>query len=372
MKEITGKKILIGVPPKAHVSLAMDEFKALQALGYQCYAVPYGRNNQSVGILNKLFSTFVKAGVLVTKLYAVKPAILYLNSRFEKAGSTRDFISVLLVRLFYWNKVSIVIKSHGSEAHKMDKESWFIRKLVLPYLTRAVNGWFFLSAEEKMLVSGYNPVLAEKIYVLPNIIDPSRCRYSNSFDADHGFPPTKFKILFVGRMVREKGIFDILNALPEVIQKEDVLFIFVGNGNDLEALKTEAAARGFEKYTRFMGFIPDAECDHFYANCQLLVYPTYDTEGFAMALFKSIAVGLPVITTRIRAAKDHLKEPENVIWVPEKDPASIADAINRIQGSEQLRRSIGENNKLLGQKFSAANVAAAMHSTFESIKNRAL
>lgn len=368
MKEMAGKKILVGIPPKAHVSLAMDEFKALQAIGYSCFEVPYGRNNQSVGVLNKLFSTCMKAFVLLGKLYSIKPDFLYLNSRFEKAGSTRDFISVLLVRLFYWRKLKIIIKSHGSEAHRMDKESWFIQKLVIPYLTTAVNGWIFLSTEEKKLLAGYNPVLAEKIYILPNIIDPSRCVQSSSFDKNHDLPSGRFKILFVGRMVREKGIFDILNAIPAVEIKENAVFIFVGDGNDAAALKEEAKAKGLEKYCRFMGYIPDALCDHFYANAHLLVYPTYDTEGFAMALFKSVAVGIPVITTRIRAANDHLSEPDNVIWVPAQDPASLAAAINKIAGSGDLQHSMSESNKILGKKFSAPEVAAAMSGIFESIK----
>lgn len=368
MKEMAGSKILLGIPPKAHVSLAMDEFRALEALGYNCYQVPYGRNNQSVGVLNKLFSTFLKAFVLLAKLYAVKPDFLYLNSRFEKAGSTRDFISVLLVRLLYWKKLKLIIKSHGSEAHKMHKESWFIQKLVLPYLTRAVNGWIFLSTEEKKLVAAYNPVLAEKIYILPNIIDPLRCIPSSSFDEAYGLPIGKFKILFVGRMVREKGIFDILNAIPGVVQKENTVFVFVGDGNDAAALKKEAHEKNLDQYCRFMGYIPDAECDHFYANCHLLVYPTYDTEGFPMALFKSVAVGIPVITTCTRAAKDHLKEPENVIWVPERNPTGIAAAINRIKENDEMYHSICENNRKLGKNFSAGNVGVAMSSIFESVK----
>ncbi len=367
MKETQAKKILIGVPPKAHVSLAQDELRALQALGWECFSVPYGRNNQSVGVLNKFFSTLVKAFVLVGRLYRIRPQYLYLNSRFERAGSTRDFISLLTVKLLYFGKIKIFIKSHGSEAHRMQHEPFFIRSLVMPFLTRVVDGWFFLSSDEKQLLSGYNAALASKIHIVPNIIDPNRCVASAGFNREYGLPEEKFKILFVGRMVREKGIFDLLNAIPAIEDRENCIFIFVGSGNDEEKLRQEASLKGLQPYCRFMGYLPDAECDHFYANTDLLIFPTYDTEGFAMALFKSVSAGLPVLTTKIRAAKDYLQEPENLLWINEKDPSSIAGAVNRMIAEKELLQNMRANNRRLGEKFSAENVANLMTGIFGSV-----
>jgi glycosyltransferase involved in cell wall biosynthesis len=364
---MTGKKILIGIPPRAHVSLAMDEVEGLTKMGYQCSTVSYGRNNQSVSALNKLMATVIKAFKMVKMLYRHSPEFLYLNSRFEPAGSTRDFISILIIRLFYFKKIKIIIKSHGSDCSLLLKKAFWYKKLLVPYLKKNVQAWFFLSTDEKKLIASIDEEIGKKISVIPNIIDPARCVTADVFKEKYHLPKNKFKFLFVGRMVRVKGVFDILNSLPLLTCKNDCAFIFVGDGDDFIELKQMAATLKVDHLVSFAGYLPDKECDHFYANCDALIFPTYDTEGFPMALFKSVAVGIPVITTRIRAAKDYLHEPANVIWVKEKSPQSIADAITTLMVDMALQKSIQQNNKILGEQFAASKVCSLMSQVFLSI-----
>ncbi len=364
---MTGKKILIGVPPKAHVSLALDEIEGLQKLGYLCSTVSYGRNNQSVGVINKFFATALRALKIVKKLYQVKPEFLYLNSRFEPAGSTRDFISLQIIKLLYYKKLKVIIKSHGSDYTILLKQSLWYKKIVVPFLRKNVQAWFFLSGDEKKLIAAHDAVIAAKVFVTPNIIDPSRCVNSAEFKEKHQLALDKYKFLFVGRMVKVKGIFDILNSIPLLDCKNNCSFIFVGNGDDWEELKQQATAMHINHLVKFAGYFPDKECDHFYANTDALIFPTYDTEGFPMALFKSVAVGLPVITTQIRAAKDYLHEPDNVLWVKKQSPQSIADAVSKLYYDINLQKQMQQNNKILGELFSAQKVCMLMSNVFLSI-----
>lgn len=361
------KRILVGVPPKHHVLLSYDEINGLTDLGYLCKPVLYGRNDSSLGVFNKLVGVLRRAFTIVKELYSFKPDILYLNSRLEPVGSTRDFITVLLIRLLYFRKLKIVIKTHGSEPSLLQSQSFFYRYIVLPFLARHVNAWFVLSNEEKEIISKYNKRLAGKSFVTANIVDPARSVSSQAFKIKYALPANKFKVLFVGRMVREKGVFNLLRSIPLLSFKNDCLFIFVGDGPDLAELKTLAASMGLLPYTRFLGFIPDSECDHFYANADMLAFPTYCNEGFPMALFKSIAAGLPVITTPIRAAKDHLSDPDNVLWVEKESPESIAVAITTLFKNRSLRARMSHNNRLKGQQFSRESVCTGMSEVILSI-----
>jgi len=364
---MTDQKILIGVPPKAHVSLAMDEVGGLKNLGYQCSIVSYGRNNKSVGVINKLFATIFKAFNIVQELYRTTPALLYLNSRFEPVGSTRDFISLFIVKMLYYKKLKVVIKSHGSDYTILLKESFWYKNIVVPFLRKNVNGWFFLSADEKKLIENCDSILASKVFVTPNIIDPSRCIESVSFKDKYQLKEDKYKFLFVGRMVKVKGIFDIMNSIPLLDFKERCTFIFVGDGDDFAELKELASTLKINHLVLFPGYLPDKECDHFYANSDALIFPTYDTEGFPIALFKSVAVGLPVMTTRIRAAKDYLQEPGNVLWIKEKSPESIAEAASALFNNKDLQKSMQQNNILLGEQFSQQRVSLLMSKAFISL-----
>jgi len=362
-------RILVGVPPKNHVLLSHDEIDGFTDLGYTCKPVPYGRNDSTAPKVLKLWGVIVKALNIVKELYAFSPEFLYLNSRFEPVATTRDFITVLLIKLLYVRKVKIVIKTHGSDVSILQQNSLFYRRLVIPFVRKHVDAWFFLSSEEKELVRQYDAALARKIFITANIVDPARSVASLEFRKKYALDETKFKVLFVGRIVREKGVFSLLESIPMLSIREDCLFVFVGDGPDLKALQQLAETLQVEQYTRFTGFIPDQECDHFYANADMLAFPTFFNEGFPMALFKSIAAGLPVITTRIRAAKDYLTAPDNVLWVDGESPDSVAKAINTLYADHALRKAMSENNRQIAKKFSRAQVCTGMHEVMMAIGN---
>lgn len=363
------QRILVGVPPKHHVLLSHDEIEGFKDLGYNCRSVPYSRNDATGSKIKKLFGVIGKAFNIVKELYAFNPHILYLNSRFEPVGTTRDFITVLIIKLFYFRKVKIVIKTHGSDISIMEKTSFFYRKLMIPFLRKHVDAWFFLSSEEKEMVRKYDPVLANKIFITANIVDPGRSVASLAFREKYDLDEQKFKVLFVGRIVREKGVFSLLESIPRLTCKEECLFVFVGDGPDMQALKKRAEELQVTRYVRFPGFVPDHECDHFYANADMLAFPTYFNEGFPMALFKSIAAGLPVITTRIRAAKDHLSAPDNVLWVEGESAESVAEAIDTLYENHPLRTIMSQNNRQIARKFTRGEVCAGMHEVMMSINH---
>lgn len=363
------KKILVGVPPKNHILLAYDEIHGLNDLGYSCNTIIYGSNNESISKIRRLYKVIKNAFKIVIALYKYSPSFLYLNSRFEPLATSRDFISLLIIKLLYYKKVRIIIKSHGSNLSILLNNSFFYKRLVMPFMTRSVDAWFFLSNEEKETIKSHNNELFKRVYVTSNIIDPSRSVSSSVFKEKYSLNTDRFKVLYVGRMVRVKGIFDILKSIPLIDFKDDCIFIFVGSGPDLKELETLAKELNLLQYVRFLGFIPDAECDHFYANTDMLVYPTFDTEGFPMALFKSVAAGLPIVTTKIRAAKDHLTAPDNVLWVEAESAQSIADAFSVLYQKKMLRNSMSENNKAVGKKFSRSSVCAEMNEDYFKYSN---
>lgn len=361
------KRILVGVPPRHHVLLSYDEINGLAGLGYTCKPVLYGRNNHTLNKLNKLAWVVLRALNIVKELYSFSPDILYLNSRFEKDGSTRDYITTLLIKLFYFRKLKIIVKTHGSDPSFLQNTQFFFRRMVIPWLQKHIHAWFFLSNEEKETVAQYNPKLASKIFITANIIDAARSVASEAFKKKYAIDTNKFKVLFVGRMVREKGVFTLLKSIPLLPFKENCVFVFVGNGADLNELIALSKTMNVSAYTRFTGFIPENECDHFYANADILVLPTFSNEGFPMALFKSIAAGLPVITTRIRAAKDHLSAPENVLWIDGQSPESVAHAITTLYKTPHLRNAMSANNRQIAQKFTREQVCIGMSEVISSI-----
>jgi glycosyltransferase involved in cell wall biosynthesis len=76
-----------------------------------------------------------------------------------------------------------------------------------------------------------------------------------------------------------------------------------------------------------------------------------------MTVFYAAAAALPVVTTRIRAAADYLREPDNCLWVEPRNPEMLADKITRLLDEPHTRASMASNNRALARRFSAACVA---------------
>lgn len=359
-------KILVGTPSATHINLAMDEVQGLTKIGYKCDTFIYTRNKPLESKLIKLIGVIKNSFKLIRLLYQLKPDILYLNSRFGLMGTTRDFITTVFIRLFYWNKLNIAIKTHGSDFSFLFKKSFFFNSIIIPYLSKHVMLWFFLSNEEKTKIAELAPEIAQKAYVTGNIIDPARSVKSDSFMAQQGLNDNRFKFFFAGRMIAEKGIFSIIRAIPNFKYKDESVFILAGNGEEYDEVKKEIKQLQIEKYVHLTGFVAEEECDHFFANTDVLVFPTYFDEGFPMALFKSVGAGLPIITTKTRAAIDHLNEPDNCLWVDGKDSNTVVKALNKIYEDEDLRKKMMKNNLILGEKFSQEKITQQMHSDFIS------
>ena len=76
-----------------------------------------------------------------------------------------------------------------------------------------------------------------------------------------------------------------------------------------------------------------------------------------MVIFNAVAHGLPIVTTKIRAAADYLSEPENCWWTKAKNAESLANRIVESFKNADLRRKMSENNKTLAENFTAEKIA---------------
>jgi glycosyltransferase involved in cell wall biosynthesis len=147
------------------------------------------------------------------------------------------------------------------------------------------------------------------------------------------------------------------------------MLLCVGDGPARASAESEINRLGLSKQVRFFGYVTEAEAAEFYANSTMLVFPTYHYEGFPMVIFNAAAAGLPIITTRIRAAADYLSEPENCLWVKPRSPGHLAEAMLALLAKSDERKKMSANNKLLVERFSAEIVTREYLESYSRIMN---
>lgn len=350
-------RILFSVPTKSHVGIALDEMSALQEKGYECSEFPFSSRDGYKSRLSRLYLVIKNAVNLVKVSYKFKPDVIYLNSRFEKVGGTRDFLTILIFKALHYRKVLLIIKSHGCDFDVLKTKSYFINKIMLPFLTRSVSGWLFLSSEEKRTAVESGFFLENRSFVTKNIVRAGQFKRDSTFKSKHQLSENTKVLLFTGRVVAEKGIYEVVNALEKAHDTFDLKLFIVGDGDDCPDIKTAVDNSSFTDKVVFTGFIPEEDVVEYYSNADILMFPTYFTEGFSMTLFNSVAAGLSIITTPTRAAADYLSEPQNCIWVEPRDSESVYTALTRILESEALSASMRSNNIQLAKQFTREAVA---------------
>jgi glycosyltransferase involved in cell wall biosynthesis len=98
----------------------------------------------------------------------------------------------------------------------------------------------------------------------------------------------------------------------------------------------------------------------------MLIFPTRHIEGFPLVIFKAVAVGMPVITTQIRAAADYLHEPENCLFCTQS-PENIAEKVIELIENKDVREQMSANNINFGNTLSPRAIAEEYSAIYQRI-----
>ncbi|MFB3907591.1 MAG: glycosyltransferase [Candidatus Eisenbacteria bacterium] len=146
-------------------------------------------------------------------------------------------------------------------------------------------------------------------------------------------PPT---ILAVGRLVPKKGFDDLLRAAAILQEKRlDFRLVFVGDGPQRGPLTDLAGRLGVAGRARFLGSLPPDQVSREYAGARLLVLPSIvldngDRDGIPNVLVEAMAMGVPVVSTRVSAIPELIRDGENGLLVDPGAPAQLARAIDAV------------------------------------------
>jgi len=171
------------------------------------------------------------------------------------------------------------------------------------------------------------------VQVIPNGVDNRR--YQVSDNRDWEFP----QMLFVGRLVYQKGLDILIRALGELKNYSWHLKL-VGDGPHRPELESLARDMGITEKITFMGWMEKADLIHEYNIANLFVLPSRH-EGMPNVILEAMACGLPVIATSIAGNEELVLDGETGILVPSEDPLALSDTLTTLLPDFPLRRKMG-------------------------------
>jgi len=154
-----------------------------------------------------------------------------------------------------------------------------------------------------------------------------------------------------GRLEKIKGLESFLRAAAILRDRDDVRFLIVGDGPDRGRLEHIANELGVADRVDFLGYTSNLAVE--LAAMDVFVMPSL-TEGFGLVAVEAMALGKPVIATRVGGLIEVVEDGLTGILVPPGDPKALASAIGRLLDSEDARRSMGEvGRRRVRERFTA-------------------
>ncbi len=199
-----------------------------------------------------------------------------------------------------------------------------------------------------------------KISVIPNGVDVSKFDCFVDEDAIKekfcGLKSSKM-ILFLGRLVYQKGVSVLIGALPIILSsysrvKRDVRLVIVGEGPMRKQLEKDAAHLGVSKHVVFTGFLDDYMVRSLLKAADMVVVPSL-YEPFGIVALEAMAAKTPVVVSDVGGLSELISDGEGVKVSP-NNSESLAEAILKILSEEDEDKRRGEVEELVEKGFQKA------------------
>ncbi len=196
---------------------------------------------------------------------------------------------------------------------------------------------------EELLMNGFP---SEKISVVHPVVRME--------ESDPTPVPDDKHILYVGQLIRGKGVDLLLHALKALERKSeyDYSATIVGTGNAEDKLKKLAQELQLGERVYFKGWVPNRELGFHYKSATVLAVPSRWPEPFGMIGLEAMRYGRPVVGFDVGGIPDWLEHDVTGLLAPEQDTNALSRAIASIIKNNKLANKYGQNGyKALHEKF---------------------
>lgn len=192
-----------------------------------------------------------------------------------------------------------------------------------------------------------------KIRVVPNGVDPEKFNPNGTGDdARSKFGLGKRQIvLFVGRLIPRKGLNYLIEAARTVVkEKEDTVFVIVGNGPLRNHLAATVKRLNLHRSFLFLGDVDDKLLAVLYSNADVFILPSIQ-EGQGIALLEAQASAKPVVAFNVSGVKEAVADGESGMLIERGRSVELGEAVLKLLSDAPLRERMG----IAGRSFVLRN-----------------
>jgi len=211
---------------------------------------------------------------------------------------------------------------------------------------------------------------ADKIEIIPNGIRPA------AFQAEKIDPavrqrfaaPGEKLIFFIGRLVREKGVQLLLEALPMIRERfPGTRLVVAGSGPFEEELRRTALHLGVDRFVTFAGYIDEPLRNQLYAQADVAAFPSL-YEPFGLVALEAMATGTPVVVSDTGGFAETVEHEVNGLRAAAGDASDLAWQITRLLAEPELAQRLARRGLLdVEEKYSWPSIARQYEALYQKV-----
>lgn len=343
----------------------VDMLSANLGAGLRVERHEIGRRPGDGGVLRRAVRPLADGLGLLRRLRTRRYAVVQLNPSLNRLALPRDALFMLAVRLAGLGPRSVVFFHGWDPGAAAAIRNHAPLRFLFGRLFGAAAKIVVLASRFKadLIAAGVDP---ERIEVLTTLFDAGI--FGGAPPQRHTRAPGR-RILFLGRLVREKGVYELLEAFRRVHRRTpDTELLLAGDGEERGNIERWIAANGMGSCVTLPGYVRGAEKGRMLADADVFVLPTRHGEGCPVALLEAMAAGLPVIASDVGGIPDVVKDGRNGVMLDEVTPEAVERALTEVLGNLERWRLAGRlNMHEAWRKYEAGIVASKLVAIYRSL-----
>ena len=291
---------------------------------------------ESVNIRNKfdLFLIFKN----LRKLYyiSIEFQVVHINISLGPTSIIKGVLFLIIVKLAKVKR--IIVQFHGGSIKKLGLFSRLLLKVF-----NLSNIVIFLTREQKKDFDATSCNKKTNTILIPNFVFvPDAIKLISKKIIKDNEP---IRVLFLGRVVEEKGVFSLLKAAKCISSEKrlSIHFTIDGVGKDLIKAEEYVKENHLSEIISLPGFVSGKKKIELLRRSHIFVLPSWHPEGIPYSLLESMAYGLPAIATCIGGIPDVIDNNLDGILISSPDPEEITRALLIFLQNRDLLALMGEN-----------------------------
>lgn len=300
------------------------------------------------GIEIELLPTYIEGSVVRRILFFLKSIFKYIDRLIKndfdishihmsyKGSFFRKYLIVKLNRLF---KKKAILHLHGSEFEMFYNNSNINVKRMIKSTLESVDCVIVLGENWRSVVSKITS--KANIEVFNNAV--------NVPDFKAKWNEECINILFLGVLIKRKGIYDLIEVIRElnesgIIKEKKMNFIIGGSGIEENEIKRKIIEYNLDFCIEMTGWVNGSVKENLLKKSQIFVLPSYN-EGLPMAILEAMSYGIPVISSNIGSINEAIIENKTGYMILPGDINELRNKIELICDNNILWKDMSENSR---------------------------